>query len=577
MNLGRLILIWTARHMLALILIVLILVAARFAVPPATAWLQEQVRIARTTPVQREAFTRALEAYQRYAAAREVDAEKGIEGLRSAPEPLLRKRRAAIPPAIAAEEKGTLTSPQLALAGVRGDGQGIFNHYRAQAEIGLLRREMRVIDGLFAAGVAGRDRATLTERRRRAVQQLNASRAEWQAAREQARLLNRRTFAPARNYVCRNAPLGVGCENYRALTEASARMEAAAGRHARARQQIEAIDRAARSLALADRSVGQASSVFDEQSEELRAALGRADEAARANWPVWIGRPILEVLPTALAILAAAILAPVLIKAFFYFVVAPLAAGRPPLRLLPHDGGRVRERGAGSAPSQVVELEPGHELLLVPEAVQSTPERAEKRTKWLLSWSMPLSSLASGMVALVRIRAKVPEAVVISATGSGFAEVALIDIADGSAMVLRPRALRGLRQPIGHRVLISRHWRLRHLSAWLTLQFRYLVFHGPCTLIVEGTRGVRLEPALAGRAINQAATLGFSAGLAYFVSRSEAFGAYLLGKQELFNDSFRDGPGCYLYEEVPRAGTRGSLWGRGLRGLADAALKIFGL
>jgi hypothetical protein len=124
---------------------------------------------------------------------------------------------------------------------------------------------------------------------------------------------------------------------------------------------------------------------------------------------------------------------------------------------------------------------------------------------------------------------------------------------------------------------ISRHWRLRHLSAWLTLQFRYLVFHGPCTLIVEGTRGVRLEPAADGRAINQAATLGFSAGLAYSVSRSEAFGAYLLGKQWLFNDSFRGGPGCYLYEEVPRSSPRGSLWGRGLRGLGDAALKIFGL
>ena len=37
-----------------------------------------------------------------------------------------------------------------------------------------------------------------------------------------------------------------------------------------------------------------------------------------------------------------------------------------------------------------------------------------------------------------------------------------------------------------------------HLAAWLTLQFRYLVFHGPCKLIVQGTRdpfGTREEVA----------------------------------------------------------------------------------
>jgi hypothetical protein len=577
MNLGRLLLIWTARHMLALILIILILVAARFAAPPVSAWLQEQVRIARTAPAQRAALTRALDDYQRYAAGRRAEAEKALEGLRNAPETLLRRRRAAIDAAIAVQGKATLTNAQLALAGVRGDSQSIFSHYRGQAEIGLLRREMRTIDALLVARLADRDRATLAERRLRAVQQLAASRAEWEAAREQARRLNRRPLAPARNYVCRNAPLGVGCENYRALTRANARMEAAAARHVRARQEISIIDRAARSLAVADRSVAQASSILDQQSAELRAELRRVDEATQGNWLVWIGRPMLEVLPTALGILAAAILGPPLIKAILYFAVAPLAAGRPPLRLLGHDGGRVGYSGAGSAPSQVMDLEPGHELLLMPEAIQSTPNRAEKSTKWLLSWSMPLSSLASGMVALVRIRVQSPEAVVLSATGSGFAEVALISITEGSAMVLRPRALRGLLQPIKKPVSISRHWRLRHLSAWLTFQFRYLVFHGPCTLVVEGTRGVRLEPAEAGRAINQAATLGFSAGLAYSVSRSEAFGAYLLGKQDLFNDSFMDGPGCYLYEEVPRAGTRGSLWGRGLRGLGDAALKIFGL
>ncbi len=576
MNVGRFILAWAARHVLALLLIILILLAARLVFPTAKAWLGEQVRVARTAPAQQSAFAEARNRFDRYAVTRQADAEAAIERLRGAPDPILRQRRAAIGRTMAREEKATLTIAQLAIAAAKGDGERIFRHYRAQAEIELLRREMRVIDALLAARAAERERATLAERRSEAVMELNASRMRWQAAREKVTVLERRPLASARNFVCRNAPLAVGCQNYRALSAARAEMEGAAGQHAAARRRIMAIDGMVTGLSTARTTVEDAGSLLDRQSARIGVELARAEQAARANWVVWIGGPVLEILPTALAILAVAILAPIFLKAVFYFLVAPFAGRRRPLRLLSGDGGEVDDISGGSAASQTVRLEPGHELLLVPEAVQSTPERADKRTKWLLRWSMPLSSLASGMVALVRIRVQTPDAVVISATDNALGEVALISIAAGSSMVMRPRALRGLLQPIAQPIRITRHWRLRHLSAWLTLQFRFLVFHGPCTLIVEGSRGVRLEMAESGRGINQAATLGFSAGLAYSVSRSEAFGAYLLGKQELFNDRFA-GAGYYLYEEVPRPGAKGGPWGRGLRGLGDAALKIFGL
>ena len=49
-----------------------------------------------------------------------------------------------------------------------------------------------------------------------------------------------------------------------------------------------------------------------------------------------------------------------------------------------------------------------------------------------------------------------------------------------------------------------------------------------------------------------------------------------MGKQELLNDSF-DGRGFSLYEVLPRDRTRGGIWGRGLRGIGDAFLKIFGV
>jgi hypothetical protein len=111
---------------------------------------------------------------------------------------------------------------------------------------------------------------------------------------------------------------------------------------------------------------------------------------------------------------------------------------------------------------------------------------------------------------------------------------------------------------------ITRHWRLGSLHAWLTLQLRYLVFHGPCRLILKGCRGVRAEEPRADqpRMINQAATIGFSANLDYRNTRCETFVSYLRGKEALFNDLFAGGPGRFVYEEVPGNHRAGS--GRGL-------------
>ena len=74
-----------------------------------------------------------------------------------------------------------------------------------------------------------------------------------------------------------------------------------------------------------------------------------------------------------------------------------------------------------------------------------------------------------------------------------------------------------------------------------------------------------------------ASALGFSANLEYRNTRCETFLSYLRGKESLFNDLFAGGPGCFVYEEMPAAGRRGGITGRGLEGLADAFLKAFGI
>lgn len=297
-------------------------------------------------------------------------------------------------------------------------------------------------------------------------------------------------------------------------------------------------------------------------------------------------RGIREALPTALGILVLAMLSPIVVKGVCYYVIAPIAGRRPPVRLLPESGGKVYApvEGPGNdvgatTPSRVslpLMLGEHSELLILPSHLQSLPLNVKSDTKWLLARSMPLTSLLAGMYRLTRIRPSKEERIIVSSSTDPLAEFSLLDVPAGSALVLQPRCLAGIIQTNGDQLKITRHWRFGSLGAWLTLQFRYIVFHGPATLIVKGCRGVRLEPAINGRTVNQAATLGFSANLDYSVARNETFLPYFFGERELFNDTWR-GEGCCIHAATPQRGDHSAFFGRGLQGLVDTFLRIFGI
>jgi hypothetical protein len=230
-----------------------------------------------------------------------------------------------------------------------------------------------------------------------------------------------------------------------------------------------------------------------------------------------------------------------------------------------------------SAVSQEVRVDANHELIIHPEYLQSSSVSGWKETKWLLSNAYPMSSLASGMVALTCIRTEQIESVTVSATKDPLSEIGVLAIPRGSAIVLQPRNLVGVLQPVESSFRMIRLWRFSSLHAWLTLQLGYFVFHGPVDLIVKGCRGVRVEPSGTGRRVNQAATIGFSANVKYSTFRCETFASYLFGKQELLNDSFAGDAGFYIYEEMPNHDQRAGIAGRGLEGFTDSVLKIFGI
>jgi hypothetical protein len=348
-----------------------------------------------------------------------------------------------------------------------------------------------------------------------------------------------------------------------------------------------------------------AASAYREQSGKLRRIdvprIGRFDPCAqcilqplddaiakyqaRLDKNVWekLRRPINEWWPAALQLTLAVMLLPALYRWIAYYVIAPWVTRRPPLRLLPAAAGMADALADAPMPGRVsvvslpVTIDATEELLLRPDFLQSIDIRGSKDTQLWLAGA-PLSSAASGMVELTRLRAAEPVIHVVSATLDPLAEVSILSIPQGAAFVFQPRALAGIVQLRDQPMRISSHWRLGSLHAWLTLQLRFLVLHGPVRLIVKGCRGVRVEPAGSGRSMHQAATLGFNAGLAYSAVRCETFWPYFRGKSELYEDLFA-GDGCYVVEEMPHGGRPPGFlgMGRGWEGIADAFMKVFGI
>lgn len=321
--------------------------------------------------------------------------------------------------------------------------------------------------------------------------------------------------------------------------------------------------------------------------EELRSAWGEREAKLRQDW-FWqminFDFSMTGLVKAAVVIVAVAAVMPVGIKLVLFYVLAPLATRRPAIALLPNSEGQVLTGhdlpGQGSAGMSSVScrvtIDSSNELLVHSEYLQSMPNESTSRTQWLLDRHIPLSSIATGLVALTHMRAETPQTVVVSSTRDPLSEVALLAVPKGSSIVLLPRHIVGVLQPRETTLRITRHWRLVNLHAWLTMQLRYLVFHGPATMVVKGCRGVRVEAAEAGRSLSPAATIGFSANLSYASRRCTTLFAYLSGQQPLLNDSFTGGHGYYIYQEMPYE-RRGGFMGRGLEGLVDAALKPLGI
>jgi hypothetical protein len=318
----------------------------------------------------------------------------------------------------------------------------------------------------------------------------------------------------------------------------------------------------------------------------LEMTLGRLDvrlqeaEAQKSRFAAHVREAWRQTRGWIIAALAVYFLGPSLGRVLMYFVFAPMVALGRPVRLA-EGPPAVMPEVASSRVSLDLALPPQGRLWIKESFLQASDEGLKRRTRFLLDWRIPFTCLASGLVELVELRngTKEEQRATLSNQANPHIELALVTLPAGAKLILRPSFLVGALAEEGGRLAIRRRWQIWRWQSWITLQFRFFEFAGPCRLLVAGSRGVRAEVLArretpAARRTNQDATVGFSPHLDYRPARAETFWGYYRGMNPLFDDLF-SGEGVFLCQEITAVETGGvrRFWS----GVRDGVLRVFGL
>lgn len=281
--------------------------------------------------------------------------------------------------------------------------------------------------------------------------------------------------------------------------------------------------------------------------------------------------------------LAGYFVGPSVVKLLAFFVCAPWMSRGRPIRFESDLVAMPKVRPSGST-TEVI-LWPGEVLRLKPKYLQAGDDRLRRKSLWVFDWAIPLSSALCGLIRMVELRnGHAGERVALSVGDSAHPsiELAVIEVPDGGSLILRPGFLVGVITAGEDKVEIRRRWTLLRWQAWITLQFRFFEFVGPCRLIVVGNRSVRSETLQAeegqtrsARRTNQWATIGFTPTLDYLPVRAETFWGYFWDANPLFDDLFA-GTGLFVLQDATPAPDQNRFvrfWVR----VWSAVLKVFGI
>lgn len=258
-------------------------------------------------------------------------------------------------------------------------------------------------------------------------------------------------------------------------------------------------------------------------------------------------------------------------RGLLFYLFCPITRRARPICLLsPESGGRsvlgIVER------SLTLEVPPGETLFLRSGYLQM---RSRARTGWQLIRfpRAPLVSSAARLLGLTWVRAEnssEPARVVLT-TGDPDTYLSILTLREHAGYVLHPRNVAGVSSGIQVRAV----WRFAHLHAWLTGQFRYLLFCGSGLILLQGAGGIREEHGAFSSKIEESAVIGFDGRMSYATARTEDAWSYLTGRARLVDDLFLN-PLPYL-RQVSKAPPAKNILHRTLDALVGSVGKLFGL
>lgn len=396
------------------------------------------------------------------------------------------------------------------------------------------------------------------------VAQFNADEIAWKRLRASAE-------AQWRNPICQRVSVPGLCtlaNSARAERIVLDRRRAALGREL---GEIEAAKKARASFRLVNEKVSDVAAIGrNAVGAYMRNASDEA-RAARELWWNWWLDALGKYGWRAGWILLTIVMLPIVFKSVAFWVIAPLAPRVSPVRLA-NDGEPMR--GGKSRRVLSLNLDAENELY-VRGGLQTSGEGLKETDRPVLFWRKWLLCMTAGLVRFERYRATCNDIVTITAYDDHH-HVMAIEIPAGGAVTLHSRAMVGLLKRRTETVLPYRMWCANRLLSWMTFRFRYILFPGPCTLIVQGKGGVYVQSADDGRSIDGRLTLGFDKAVGHGIAPSLGFGAYWRGERGLFKDRFSGG-GSYIYQAQQSFPPQGQFWARGLKGLWDVFLSVFGI
>jgi len=218
-------------------------------------------------------------------------------------------------------------------------------------------------------------------------------------------------------------------------------------------------------------------------------------------------------------------------------------------------------------------LWPGEVLWVRRNFLQASDDGLARKSRFTMSWRSFFSCRFAGLCRMVELRNGRSDGarhVVLACKDDPFAELAVVSVPEGAAFVLRAGFLMGLIATAQQPPVFRRHWRFNRWQPWVSGQFGYIEFFGPCRLVVSCVSALKAETVVAqegGTSLSkrtaQAGLVGFSPQLGLKAVRSHGFWRYCKGRGPLFEVQVSGG-GVFLTREAEGRG-RDGFWARVLK------------